>query len=518
MRIFDLRAPQLTPSEPYDVCVVGAGAAGLFLSTMLARRNVRVALLDAGGAACTDGEAIGIETVVEGGPYGATTAGRAFGLGGTTSRWGGQLIPHSKHDIREVAGNGFDFWKELVEVVRRREGHVAAALGLTPRPDWSSVPWAGTAQAVEALRSAGIDTMVADWLPFRKRNLSFLTRGSTMSGALDLYLNAAAARWDIVDHSAQGRIAAVVVRDGERSATISAREFVVTAGAVETTRILLEMQDASGGRLLPPTADLGRGLSDHLSCQVATMRPSDRHLTARLFGPRFSNGRMRTFRFMPSQPASDSPRSYFHFDFEYNNPGFELAKKGLLSLQARRFPDVTPADIARGLTGLAALGWNRYARSRLHIPADSSCALWLDAEQEAHPDNAIELSREVDRNGRRKAVVRWRVESRDLEAMHREATRFIARWPGESTGLPTLSLTNSGVTGLKAHDVYHPVGTCRMGEDPGAVVDRQLRVRGTANLSVVTTAVFPSAGTANPTFSMLCLATDLAERLQRVLE
>ena len=65
----------------------------------------------------------------------------------------------------------------------------------------------------------------------------------------------------------------------------------------------------------------------------------------------------------------------------------------------------------------------------------------------------------------------------------------------------------------KPHDVYHPVGTCRMGTDAAAVVDPESRVHGAANLSVASTAVFPSAGTANPTFSMLCLVAALAERL-----
>jgi choline dehydrogenase-like flavoprotein len=50
-----------------------------------------------------------------------------------------------------------------------------------------------------------------------------------------------------------------------------------------------------------------------------------------------------------------------------------------------------------------------------------------------------------------------------------------------------------------------------MGEDAEAVVDRNLKVWGVQNLWVVSTGVLPSAGTANPTFSMLCLAQQLAE-------
>jgi choline dehydrogenase-like flavoprotein len=45
------------------------------------------------------------------------------------------------------------------------------------------------------------------------------------------------------------------------------------------------------------------------------------------------------------------------------------------------------------------------------------------------------------------------------------------------------------------------------------VVTRDLLVRGTTNLHVLSTGVFPSAGTANPTFSLLCFGEALATRL-----
>lgn len=63
--------------------------------------------------------------------------------------------------------------------------------------------------------------------------------------------------------------------------------------------------------------------------------------------------------------------------------------------------------------------------------------------------------------------------------------------------------------------VYHGAGTCRMGQDDGAVVDPQLRVRGLARLRVVDASVMPAVTSTNTNATVLMLAERAADLIAR---
>ena len=86
-------------------------------------------------------------------------------------------------------------------------------------------------------------------------------------------------------------------------------------------------------------------------------------------------------------------------------------------------------------------------------------------------------------------------------ALARHSVEEITPGPGVSTpeGL-TDYIRKQGTT------IYHIVGTCKMGEDPTAVVDSRLRVRGLSGLRVIDASIMPAVTTANTNAPTIMIA------------
>ena len=75
--------------------------------------------------------------------------------------------------------------------------------------------------------------------------------------------------------------------------------------------------------------------------------------------------------------------------------------------------------------------------------------------------------------------------------------------PGPQAGTDEAMIEHIRATGAS---IFHPVGTCKMGEDPLAVVDSRLRVRGMTGLRVIDASIMPAVTTGNTNAPTIMIA------------
>ncbi|AFY47676.1 choline dehydrogenase-like flavoprotein [Nostoc sp. PCC 7524] len=138
-------------------------------------------------------------------------------------------------------------------------------------------------------------------------------------------------------------------------------------------------------------------------------------------------------------------------------------------------------------------------------------------EQVPDPENRITLIGDRDALGRQRVKLHWRWSDIDIE--HIKRTQEILKQEFALAGIGDLQIARDGDLPKLVHPgLHHHMGTTRMNDDPKqGVVDRNCQVHGVSNLFIASSSVFPTGGYANPTLTIVALAIRLADHVKTVM-
>ena len=492
--------------EATEFCVLGAGVAGLILTQRLAAAGHTVTLLEGGGL---DHEARSqnlYATEMAGSLHTGATDGRFRTLGGSSTRWGGQLLPYPAEVLAKwplLPCELEPYYPEAETLMQ--VGHRPFTDDLLPALGHARLPLAPEFQ----LR-------YSRWAPFKRRNLARTLGPAVMAHpGVRLYTHA-----NITDFQVeQGSVTGVEAADYQGRRTLfKAERFILAAGTIESSRLLL------ASPAMPNSHDqLGRYFHDHVSFHAAKLDAGTRAKFFARLGPFVEDGILYTAK-LEAAPALGTPVNVMaHLVIqEPEDSGTAAVRNVLTSLQrgdVRQAVTQNLPALLRGTGDIARLLWAARVRRRRAVSSRAAVFLNIDLEQPATAENRIRLASTVDALGMPKALVDWRVGEQE----YRAAAHFAQALRAELLllGFPEIDWHSQVLAGERPAmaDTYHPMGGLRMGVDPAAsVVDADLKLHDLANLYVASCAVYPTGGSSNPTFTLMALTMRLADHLARKAE
>ncbi|MCB0260195.1 MAG: GMC family oxidoreductase [Calditrichaeota bacterium] len=527
--VIDAKTVPENQSIETDICIIGAGAAGIALAKALSTTKHRIAILESGSfdfnqdtQSLYQGKNVGI-------PYFPLHAARLRFFGGTTNHWGGYCDPFEDFDFVRREGIPHTGWPIQKSDIDPYYSEAADFCRITTK-EWKNAYWEEQDKSPAFhFEDQRVDNKIIQITPSTSRHFGSIYREAvTAAENVTTYLNANVT--GIVSNEAGRQVSHVEVAtlEGNRF-TVKSRQFILAAGGIENPRILLLSTKRHRNGLGNQNDLVGRFFMEH---------------------PRFTAGRF--------YPASNKIKLGFYSAHKVNNvqikghlvlarkvleaeqlvdvqmkltPAYDQkyvdaldAKSGnslvymMKSLSHGKAPDEFSKHLSRvvfDIENLPTFAYSKYFKDSLPVH-HVELVTRLDAVP--NPDSRVLLSAsERDQLGQPRVELDWRLSDLDRRSAVR-AAEIMAEEFGQN-GLGRLQMNISESDREWPADTaggFHHMGTTRMSDDPKqGVVDKDCKVHGIANLYVAGSSVFTTAGSGSPTLTIVALALRLADHLKK---
>ncbi|HXH12301.1 MAG TPA: GMC family oxidoreductase [Alphaproteobacteria bacterium] len=533
MKIIDGHDLQPQATITADICIVGAGAAGITIASALDGSPHSVCLIESGGYGPDEATQSLYDVINVGYPMREHFMSRARYFGGTCNLWAGRSMRLTQLDLERrdwVPDSGWPItYDELqryyvkAEHILRLPSFDRVAREILPR---RMSPAERAIFANDDLQP-NISTWAKKPLRFGAAYEAQLRRSKNIAVYLhlsitDIRLNRAGTA---VEELAACTLSGTQVK-------IRARRFVLACGGMENARLLLASRDVQPHGIGNQFDLVGRYFMDHPRVVFGKVKL---HVPQKLplmlgvplaggmaqVGIQFSEQAQRRQRLLDhyltlerhwSPQTAKAYQSFIHTMKIVLRRGYSGKRFAFSSANLAKVPELIYLLAPRELMPHFLYRLSRFMRNTLGRGMRELIVVNY-CEQAPNAQSRVYLSHERDRLHLPRLIVDWRVTAEETRCLVRLQELLDQHLKKHQLGY--LDTASSDFSDLTYTDASHHIGTTRMSDDPRkGVVDRHGRVHGVQNLFIAGSSVFPTCGHANPTLTIVALAVRLAEHLK----
>ena len=528
-------ANELSPNSilQTDICVVGAGAAGITVANELHGCSQSVCLVESGDYNPDERTQSLYDLDIVGYPVRENFMSRARYFGGTCNLWAGRSMKLTELDLSTRDWVPYSGWPIGYSEL---QSYYAKAEKILKLPSFNAFEQNTLERGMSRAEKALFDN---DHL---KPNISVWAKKPLRFGALfksrlrrsrnvSVHLNANATELLLSTEGNAVSELKISTLSG-KTAIIKAKRFVLACGGLENARLLLVSRNAQGQGIGNQFDLVGRFFMDHPRAVFGKIRLAGKQRLPLLLGvplrdgigqvgiqlsehvqqkERLLNNYLTLERHWSPQTAK-AYSSFIHSMKILLRKGYSGKRLSLSGAKLATIPELIYLLSPRELMPHSLYRIFKAARDKLGTDLTELTVVNY-CEQAPNPESRVYLSHERDRLNMNRLVLDWKVGAGETRTLTRLQELLDVYLRKNQVGY--LAKDSIEMTSLSYTDASHHIGTTRISENPRhGVVDTNCRVHGVKNLFIAGSSVFPTCGYANPTWTITALAIRLANHLK----
>lgn len=445
------------------ICITGAGTYGSYLANAILEcsPNTKIILIETGDRQVKSEEEIGFSSLLKEDIYNAASKGRFFGLGGTSAKWGGQLLFFSENDCTSDAT--MDFIKQLN--CKYKDRVLSRFFQVAPNLEEKKIE-------NDLYIKSGI------WLQFNKRNLFNFFQLSKKAN-IEVITNA---RVKNVNINCNKVDSITILKEGIEQ-YIQADTFYITCGALESMRLLAK----SGFFMLEEET---KGFADHVSTRSFLVEQLPPILCGHNFTYKFVGGSLITSRIIGEV---DGATFYMQPVFNEQFIFFQVLKNLIFK---RQISFVQIMKATKQLLHVFPFVIKYIFKNQLYVYKNWEINIDIEINDS---ENCIKHSNQKDEFGIDGIDIHFTIPQSTILRINKAKSKIRELLIKEGLTFKEISMDS---TALKLEDTYHPY---KLYNQKRGI---QERFNPLVNLFVCHTGILDRAGGLNPSAVLFCLLED----------